>query len=276
MALCSDSEMRAGRFCPPTASGADASPAPKAAVETAARLGSLSVSAHTCVPTVDGSQHGPPELTLPPSITNLSDAGVVPPGFRVASGSGNVIPEDMHSSSHSAEAIYVVNGQELAQRLPSGARVGTEQANQGVDNQPTSKDSRDDHATTIRAIESMFALKRRPLSPQNEHVAAQRGVDAALRPAGGTGDEREARKRRRRERRQKWCRGCAHVSEDGVKGHPSQKYHMEPGGCMFYMGSDSEYSSATDEEGSASPCPSSSPARSSQRHCPLPRGATAC
>jgi len=38
---------------------------------------------------------------------------VVPPGYRVA-GTGNIIPESMHSSSQSARKVYVEDGKELA------------------------------------------------------------------------------------------------------------------------------------------------------------------
>ena len=47
------------------------------------------------------------------TIVNLGDAGVVPPGYRVA-GTGNIIPESMHSSSQSARKVYVEDGKELA------------------------------------------------------------------------------------------------------------------------------------------------------------------
>ena len=46
-----------------------------------------------------------PALTT--TVVNLGDAGVVPPGYRVA-GTGNIIPESMHSSSQSARKVYAL------------------------------------------------------------------------------------------------------------------------------------------------------------------------
>ena len=45
---------------------------------------------------------------------HLSTPGVVPPGFRYSTSHGKAIPEDMHSSSHSAEKDYLdANGNEI-------------------------------------------------------------------------------------------------------------------------------------------------------------------
>ena len=66
-----------------------------------------------------------PPTRLTTTVVNLGDAGVVPPGYRVA-GTGNIIPESMHSSSQSTRKVYVEDGKELAiprsrSRLPATA-----------------------------------------------------------------------------------------------------------------------------------------------------------
>ena len=66
-----------------------------------------------------------PPARLTTTVVNLGDAGVVPPGYRVA-GTGNIIPESMHSSSQSARKVNVEDGKELAiprsrSRLPATA-----------------------------------------------------------------------------------------------------------------------------------------------------------
>ena len=51
----------------------------------------------------------------------LSAPGVVPPGFRYSTSHGKAIPDDMHSSSHSAEKDYIdENGNEIDAQTEAG------------------------------------------------------------------------------------------------------------------------------------------------------------
>ena len=74
-----------------------------------------------------------PEALPALTFVDLGDVGVVPPGYRVAASTGNIIPQSMHSSSQSAHKVYVVDGKEIdATPVAPAAAVGLAAATPAV------------------------------------------------------------------------------------------------------------------------------------------------
>ena len=128
-----------------------------------------------------------------PLYFDLSTIGKIPDGYRVMKSTGKIIPQSMHSSSQSAHRDFVVDWKEIDHGFPHKASSQSTVVSHEVPN--TEVGDSDD--------EEPF-----PAFPDWRKVA---------------------RRERRMARVRASCAGCCH---DPPFGHPSQRYHMDIGGCM--------------------------------------------
>ena len=108
---------------------------------------------------------------------SLSTPGVVPPGFRYSTSHGKAIPEDMHSSSHSAEKDYLdANGNEIDAQSDAQTGAGDEQPLRSQD----------------KRTHEVLCPNTPPVSPKRARTVDSGGTGVFI-PETPTREERESR-----------------------------------------------------------------------------------